>query len=400
MNAREHFKLALEIAGWEFRRYFKWKDLLVGFLFFTLLSGGVFFAGKLLGSSSRQFTVAVLGQGELARELPQGSRLQWVPAAGRSEEELRAAVKTGELDALLLVDRERISTLVVRKEAVFQAEIQALLDAEALKARLAARGLTAEDLSSLLAPAKLEVVYEGGAGPKSKAVKTTAMILVLAMLLGTFLSLSYIFTGITAEKQQRVTEQVIAIVGPQPWIDGKILGIAAYVLSLLGNMSFGSLLLVTATWSLKGGAFPLAAVPLGSFFLCALLTVLGLLLWNAFFAAIAATVNDPNTSQKSQVLFLPLLPLLLGLTVLKNPDSLLSQVLAILPFTSPAALPARYALSVVSPIEVVAAILLLVATILFFRRAAGRIFEIGMLMYGKEPSWNEIVKWARTAPEA
>ncbi len=86
--------------------------------------------------------------------------------------------------------------------------------------------------------------------------------------------------------------------------------------------------------------------------------------------------------------------------MLKDPDSLLSRVLAILPFTSPSALPVRYALSTISFFEIVAAVVLMLGAIWACRRAAGRIFEIGMLMYGKEPTWKEIGKWVRSAPQS
>jgi ABC-2 type transport system permease protein len=45
--------------------------------------------------------------------------------------------------------------------------------------------------------------------------------------------------------------------------------------------------------------------------------------------------------------------------------------------------------------EVPLALVLLVAAIWIFRRAAGKIFAVGMLMYGKEPSVREIWRWAR-----
>lgn len=402
MSFRERAQLTFDVAVWEFLRYFKWKDLVIGFVFFTGISGAVFLGGMLVGGSGRVVKVATLGDGADALALPKKSRVQLVAAAGRSEAELRKAVAEGDLDALLLVPRGEAGTLVVRKEPRYRLEIQNLLDESAKRQRLSARGLTPDELKALLAPATLEIVYEGKGGPKSKAVKMTAAIFIIATLMGTILGMAYIFTGITGEKQQRVTEQVIAAIGHQPWIDGKVLGIAAYAMTTMTNLAVGSVLLTVAFWAFSGGSapFPLAAVPLGAFFLSALFMALALILWNAFFAAIAAIVNDPNTSQKSSAMFLPILPLALALAVLKDPDSLLSRVLAILPFTSPSALPVRYALSTISPFEIVAAVVLMLAAIWMCRRAAGRIFEIGMLMYGKEPTWKEIGRWVRSAPQS
>jgi ABC-2 type transport system permease protein len=45
--------------------------------------------------------------------------------------------------------------------------------------------------------------------------------------------------------------------------------------------------------------------------------------------------------------------------------------------------------------QIALSILLLIVTIYFFFRGVGRIFRIGVLMYGKRPTVPEILKWAR-----
>jgi ABC-2 type transport system permease protein len=86
---------------------------------------------------------------------------------------------------------------------------------------------------------------------------------------------------------------------------------------------------------------------------------------------------------------------LAGLLALKNPDSLITQVLAVFPPTAPAALSARLVLTETSTWEVLAAYLLLLVSIWLMRTVAGKIFHLGVLMYGKEPSFKELVRWIR-----
>jgi ABC-2 type transport system permease protein len=45
--------------------------------------------------------------------------------------------------------------------------------------------------------------------------------------------------------------------------------------------------------------------------------------------------------------------------------------------------------------EVALAVLLLVGAVWLMRRAAGKVFHLGMLMYGKEPTWAEVRRWMR-----
>ena len=86
----------------------------------------------------------------------------------------------------------------------------------------------------------------------------------------------------------------------------------------------------------------------------------------------------------------------MSVPVLRDPDHIASRVLALFPLTSPSAMPLRVLLSNPGPVEVIVSVALLVGTVWLFRRLAGRIFEIGMLMYGKEPTMREMWRWARS----
>ena len=91
----------------------------------------------------------------------------------------------------------------------------------------------------------------------------------------------------------------------------------------------------------------------------------------------------------------PLLPLGLAFAVMRDPDSPFALVLGLLPPTAPTVMPVRLLLTEVAAWEVLAAVAGLVAGIWLLRRTAGRVFRLGMLMYGKEPTWREIWRWAR-----
>ncbi len=127
-----------------------------------------------------------------------------------------------------------------------------------------------------------------------------------------------------------------------------------------------------------------------------IVTLLGFFFWFTFFAAIAATIDDPNTSSRSSLLFIPMLPLALSFFAFINPDTTLIRVLAILPPTAPTVLPARLILTDVAAWETGVAVILLVASIWMLRRAAGKIFALGILMHGTEPRWRDMWRWLRS----
>lgn len=378
------------VASWEFRRYFKWKDQLLSLLFFVVVSAIGYGVAHVVKNRGGTATVALDG---LAMEAPAASRVRFVAAPADSAAR-DVALRNGDLHGVLSRRDDGSFQLRVVKDPRYKPDLEAILSASVQRERLTDRGLSTEELSRLLAPPSLDVRFTDVAtGRRSRGEKIAAVVFLVIMLLAVFNSLAYLFTGITGEKQLRVTELVISSISPQVWIDGKILGIALHSLATAATVVVGFLLVAFAAnlgWSFEP---PAAAVRPGVLLLLAVYCVLGILLWNSFFAALASTIDDPNTSSRSSLLMLPVLPVILSLAVLRDPDGLLSRGLALLPLTSAPALPIRLVLSDPGALEIAASLLLLVAAIGFARRLAGRIFEIGMLLYGKEPTLQEIGRW-------
>ena len=125
--------------------------------------------------------------------------------------------------------------------------------------------------------------------------------------------------------------------------------------------------------------------------------VLGFAFYVAFFALILATVKDLQSTQKFQayLIIVPMLPLFFLDALLEHPDATWVALLSHLPPFSPIMMPMRVALGGAQPWEPFAALVLLVAGAWLMRKAAGAAFRIGMLMYGKELTLPELVRWAR-----
>ena len=394
-----NLQLTLQVAWWEFRRFCKLKDQLLTLAFF--LVGALVYVGVMTliawdrGAGSAQ--IVILNPDRLELEFPPESSILIAPLEGRSEVVLHEAVRKGELDGLLILKDTEEAELVVARERFWQEELKTVLDAASQKARLRRAKLSAGELEALLAKFRLDIVFPDEdrtrAGPGEKLF---AGIFVGLMLTGVFLGNSYLFVGITSEKQQRVTEQVIATISPQVWIDGKILGLSGVALASVINLCLGGLL-GNLLLQAFGRGFDLPVIFVDTILLAQLATLafLGFFLWFAFFAAIAATIDDPNTSARTTFILLPFLPLGFAFAAYKNPDSLLMTTLGWFPLTSPTLLPTRLVLTEVHAGTFWVAILLLLVAIWIFRRAAGKIFALGVLMHGKEPSWREMWRWIR-----
>lgn len=396
------FRTVFEISRWEFMRWFKLKGMIITFFVFVafgfIVSGTRYFLEK---KNTSIVNIVLVNPDILPRLDFSNSRIVMTPISPQqSESELRQQVGSGDIDGLLILRNIDDAELVVPKSPRWESELQDILNAERRRLKLEAMDVTSDQLADAMQSMNIQIVFhELSRGPSSLAEKIAAGVLIMLMLMGIFNSLACQMVAITGEKQLRVTEQIISAVTPQQWIDGKILGVSAYAAAGTA-ITVISALPFFLVMSLSGSSLPIPiefSNPLNIIVLI-VVTLGGFLFWNTFLAAFAATINDPNTSSRAAVLFLPLLPsIAAALIAFQSPDSVLTRFLGLLPITSPAVLPVRMVLTEVPLWETVLALFILIVSTWLMRRLAGRIFRIGMLMYGKEPTLKEMLRWMKEA---
>ncbi len=394
---QHQLKMTWTVACWEFRRYFKLKDQIVG-LVSLLLGAAVGFGGFRIAQSAGQVELAVLGASP-GFVLPEKGKLSLV-TADHTEQEWRDLVKAGEVDGLLIITAPTKpasdlwnAQLIVRQEPTWLEELKPLLQAERMQWEMQAAEIAPATLARILAPADVEVVTLADRDV-SKTDRLAAYCILGATLVTSWIGLAYLLTGITGEKQQRVTEQIVSAIRPQMWIDGKLLGITAAAICSLAFLILTSLITLAASMIL-GFEIPLPGalrrwefIPLLAAFYFG-----GVFFWNCFYAGVAAVINDPNTSSRSSLLFLPLLPMFACGLVASQPDGAMMRSLSLIPGTSSVAMPMRLVLGEVSTVELLSSLILMVAGIAVLRLIAGRVFAAGIMLYGKEPSWLDIALW-------
>lgn len=394
-------RIIIEVAKWEFFRWFKLKDQIVTLLISCGI-GLVVWGGMALLDRSGQdpIRVFVLNEHLLPLSIPEGNRLVLHTALADSEQTLRQAVGRREIDGLLILRSIDAAELLVYKQPLWKDELEQYLTQARMQSRIRSMGISPDQFADAFESFSVNVVFDENARkPTSTAEKIAAGAVMGLMLVGVFISFAYQFVAITGEKQLRVTEQIISAVSPQQWIDGKIIGVSGYAFASLFTYVVSILIFVLFS-SLFGAGLELPVEITDPFIvvILALLGLSGLLFWNTFFAALAATINDPNTSARGSMAFFPVVPtVVVWLLAMKNPDTVLMQVLSVFPVTAPAALAGRLVLTDVPTWEILSSIILLVISIWFMRTAAGKIFHLGVLMYGKEPSLKEMLRWAREA---
>ena len=123
----------------------------------------------------------------------------------------------------------------------------------------------------------------------------------------------------------------------------------------------------------------------------------GYLLYSSLYAAIGAAVDNETDTQ--QFLLPILMPLILAVyigifTVIEDPHGTVSTVFSFIPFTSPVVMLMRIPFGV--PLwQQLLSLALLLGTFMFAVWFAAKIYRVGILMYGKKPSYKELIKWIK-----
>ena len=121
----------------------------------------------------------------------------------------------------------------------------------------------------------------------------------------------------------------------------------------------------------------------------------GYLFYSALYAAIGSAVDSETETQ--QFMMPVMMPLLLGyalsLSVVTNdPYGSIAFWLSMIPFTSPIAMVVRLPYGVPNW-ELALSMLILVVGFIGTVWVAGRIYRVGILMYGKKTTFKEMFKW-------
>ncbi|ATC93049.1 ABC transporter permease [Pseudoalteromonas tunicata] len=386
----------LLVAKWEFMHFFKWKQEIISKLVMLGIAAVVFFWHSSQEFVATQYQVAVI-----AEHAPNGEIDDFVfTQSSLPKEQLLAQLKSGEIDALLIAQQTKseVATFDLYSQGKhgWQGDLADVLERHYAAQVTKQLGLSESQLAQLQHPVFIHNQYlDSQVKTEDKASSFTAIGVLILMAIGIFVSFAQIFVSITGEKQQRVTEQLYACMDAQTWIDGKILGqmllalkaMAGTLISMVLGFSFMQVII-------RGQGLDLSFIdwPLLPWLL--IFASLGLYLATAFMAAVAAAIDDPNHSGKSSFMMLPLVPMILTFIVMDSPSGWALTMLSYFPLTSFAAMPVKMALVEVSIWQPILSIVLIVLTCWYARRLAGRMFKMGMVMYGKEPSVKQMVKWA------
>ncbi len=269
------------------------------------------------------------------------------------------------------------------------------------KVRLSDSGLDSELIKRLSqrVNAKTFKVAEGGVKEESGELAfVLSYILVFILYMMLILYGISVMRGVIEDKSSRVVEILLSSAKPYQIMAGKVLGIGAVGLVQITVWGLCIFLL-----SAVGALFAVVArIPLPSVSIWTMVAfigffLIGYVLYASLYAALGSMGNTESEMQSLQ--FPAMAPLVFSIVVMmaivKNPNGTMAVVLSMIPFFSPMLMFLRISLHAVPLYQVILCLVLCILTIGFMIWFSGRIFRIGILMYGKRPTLPEVLKWIR-----
>lgn len=248
--------------------------------------------------------------------------------------------------------------------------------------------------------------------------------------LSVFIYGSMVMQSVIEEKTSRVVEVMVSAVKPFDLLLGKVLGVGLLgvvqqvtwlAIILGGAAALGPILnMVSGTSNVavvaeqgealaQGAGVPadvgtpvpdlMPDIGFGIIVAFVLFFIGGYLIYSSLFAAAGSAVEEVQDAQSFTVPIM--IPVILGFVsmtpVLESPDSTFAVVMSLIPFFSPMLMLARMAITDVPLWQVLSSLVLLFGGFLATMWMSARIYRIGILSYGKKPSYGDLIKWIRAS---
>jgi ABC-2 type transport system permease protein len=349
-------------------------------------------------------------------------------AGSRTEQNLAAAVQDESIQAYVVIPDNVLDSGTVTMYSrggsgiAFSSSIESALEPVITRARLTQRGTDTSVISLVEQGVRVIGLKQTDEGVKADASEASAMIgyisgFVIYMLI--FLYGSMVMRGVVEEKANRIIEVIASSARPFEIMMGKVVGIGLVGLTqLTAWFVLGSIVTSVAGIALsssmpapdpanpmmQGGGLSavlaqegiaLPEIQIVSILMFIFNFFAGYFLYASLFAAVGSAVDqeaDANSLTFPITLPIGITMLFIG-NVIAAPNGTLATVLSMIPLFSPILMTVRVAATDVPWWQLLGSMVLSVGGFFGAIWLASRIYRIGILSYGKKPSFKEIARW-------
>ena len=241
----------------------------------------------------------------------------------------------------------------------------------------------------------------GGFEPEnvSKIIGSFVLPFAFTMLffISVMMSSGFLLQGVSEEKENRVIEVILSSIDSDGLLLGKLIGLGGAGL-LQVFIWFGLVLvmlpLAVATLTLPGGI----PVRFGAVAISFVFYLLGFLLFGILLTGTGSLGQNLKESQQLGMIWSmgSIIPMVFMMLIVSEPNGVVARVLSFIPLTAPVTMFLRLNSTEPPPAwEIALAAVVLAAAVWLSLRIMGKIFRVGLLLYGKRPTLPEIFKLLR-----
>jgi len=306
-----------------------------------------------------------------------------------SREDAEAALSDGDVSVVLVDGTE----MIIEREGGFFGDgggpidlLQQAAGAIALEGVIAETGESAEAVLDIITSQTLEVTPLVQPDGDTDSASAVAYFGLLLLYMAIILYGTWILTGVTEEKSNRVVEVMISAIRPWQLLAGKIAGIG-----LLALVQFVGTIAIALVTVRLFATFDIPEISATALINLAIWFVLGFLLYAVMFGAagsLVGRVEDAQSAAMPMTIF-SVIGFFAGFAVLGDPDGLVAVISTFVPFTAPFTVPIRVSLQAIAAWEYALAVIITAASIYLAIRAAGRIYAGGILKSGSRTKIRE-----------
>lgn len=262
------------------------------------------------------------------------------------------------------------------------------------------------------------ITTEGDSEVNEGVTFIIAYIMGFAIYMAMFSYGALIMQSVLEEKTNRIMEIIVSSAKPMELLLGKVVGIVSLGLTqiTIWFITFSGITAIVAPVALMMGRgipeasafagttslapsvdFSVPEVSFGIWGFFAIFYVLGFLMYGGIFAAAGAAADSPQDTQQLAVpLYIPIMiPIFLMMPVITDPHSSLAVISSMIPFFSPILMMGRIIVTDVPLWQSLGSIVLMSLTFIALMWMSGKIYRVGILMYGKKVTLAEIIRWLR-----
>lgn len=388
-----------QVALRELRERGRSKAYLITSGVILLMVLGLVIVPQLIGDDTDEYQVGSVGEGNdpIVTAAEQLANVNDDPAEPpsvaiatneyTSRAEAEADLDTGDLDAVL-VDGDEV--VVERAAGWAGSPLLSLLQRGAatveLERLLAEEGQAAADVVEVMTSDPLETTALTGEDPEDETSGVVAYAGLLLLYIAILLYGTWILTGVTEEKTNRVVEVLLSSIRPWQLLGGKIVGIGT-----LGLVQFAGTIIVAVVAVQVSGAFDIPSVSASSVVNLVIWFFLGFIIFAFMFGAAGSLVSRQEDAQN---IALPMTlsavaGFFLSMTALNDPDGVAATIGTFIPITAPFVVPVRASLNAIPEWQYGLAVLLALAAAVGLMFIGGRVYAGGVLRYGSKVSYRE-----------